>query len=567
MQIQKNKMKRTILILLTALLSTAPMMAQYSPCYEAAFAEGKRLYNTGQYTQANKYFNEAKGCPDPNEAEVNDMIGKCNKKIKEIKRAEAEKAAFEKCNSVEACEKYLEDYPNGNYVSVVNDKLLKLVEVEKVERESHSKEMNTELISGHAYVDLGLPSGTLWATCNVGASKPEDYGDYFAWGETEPKSTYNWSTYKYANGDYNKLTKYCNDSDLGYNSFTDNLTTLEASDDAATANWGSDWCMPSDDQWIELMDNTSITLTTINRVYGLLFTASNGHSLFLPAAGYHWGDAFNYDGDLGYYWSSSLNTDNSSGTMYFNFNFNSGNYSMKCSYRLDGRSVRAVLRSAPEGTVGTGLKAKEEMKAERISGHEYVDLDLPSGTLWATCNVGASKPEGYGNYYAWGETSTKSTYNIETYKYIDNSYNTTKYSYMPSYVYNGFTDNLTTLEPSDDAATANIGIDWCIPTKEQWMELLENTTNKWTTQNGVKGMLFTAKNGQTLFLPAADLRLDDELADVGSSGFYWSSSLYTGSLGPIFAWFYKFSDDDYEVSLLSRDLGLSVRAVRSVRKK
>lgn len=107
----------------------------------------------------------------------------------------------------------------------------------------------------HDYVDLGLPSGTLWATCNVGASNPWDEGDYFAWGETKPKSNYSRSTYKYANGDSNGLTKYCKDPDYGYNGYTDSRTTLELSDDAATANWGSSWCMPTQAQFQELKDS------------------------------------------------------------------------------------------------------------------------------------------------------------------------------------------------------------------------------------------------------------------------------------------------------------------------
>lgn len=110
----------------------------------------------------------------------------------------------------------------------------------------------------HDYVDLGLPSGLLWATCNVGADNPEDYGDYFAWAETEPKSVYNWSTYKYCDGGYYyKLTKYCTRSDFGNNGFTDNLTVLLPEDDAATANWGNGWRMPTENEWRELIDNTT----------------------------------------------------------------------------------------------------------------------------------------------------------------------------------------------------------------------------------------------------------------------------------------------------------------------
>lgn len=156
----------------------------------------------------------------------------------------------------------------------------------------------------HDYVDLGLPSGTLWATCNVGAYTPEGYGDYFAWGETRPKSSYEWGTYKYCKGDQDKLTKYCTDSDYGYNGFTDNLTQLQPSDDAATANWGDEWCMPTKEQWEELFQNTTETWTTRKGVEGRLFTASNGESLFFPATR-SGGEVGSYGG----YWSSSLGTD------------------------------------------------------------------------------------------------------------------------------------------------------------------------------------------------------------------------------------------------------------------
>ena len=196
----------------------------------------------------------------------------------------------------------------------------------------------------HAYVDLGLPSGLLWATCNVGADAPEDYGDYFAWGETQPKDTYNWSTYQYCNGSSSTLTKYCNNSSYGYNGFTDNLTTLLPEDDAATANWGNDWRMPTKEEWQELYNNTTVTWTTQNGVNGLLFTASNGNSLFLPAAGNRWYDELYYVGNYGYYWSSSLYTVNPDYAWYF-FYFNSGSTGMSRYYRYYGHSVRAV-RSA-----------------------------------------------------------------------------------------------------------------------------------------------------------------------------------------------------------------------------
>jgi hypothetical protein len=197
----------------------------------------------------------------------------------------------------------------------------------------------------HEYVDLGLPSGLLWATCNVGADTPEGYGDYFAWGETQPKDTYNWSTYQYCMGSENTLTKYCNNSNYGYNGFTDNLITLLPEDDAATANWGANWRMPTEEEWQELYQNTTHTWTTQNGVRGRLFTASNGNSLFLPAAGYRSNSNLNYNGSWGRYYSSSLVTNNPRNAWHFYFDsFECG--LGKYDYRYYGRSVRAV-RSAP----------------------------------------------------------------------------------------------------------------------------------------------------------------------------------------------------------------------------
>ena len=206
------------------------------------------------------------------------------------------------------------------------------------------RELQKLAANGHGYVDLGLPSGTLWATCNVGATKPEEYGDYFAWGETKPKSIYDWTTYKFVNGDIDKLTKYCDNSDWGNNGFTDNLTSLESGDDAATANWGSDWCMPTKEQWKELLENTTDEWTMQNGVKGRLFTSKkNGKSLFLPAAGYRWVGHLDHVGSYGYYWSSSLYAGNPYDAWVFYFT--SDRYRVNVSYRYGGRSVRAV-RSA-----------------------------------------------------------------------------------------------------------------------------------------------------------------------------------------------------------------------------
>lgn len=136
----------------------------------------------------------------------------------------------------------------------------------------------------HECVDLGLPSGTLWATCNIGANSPEEYGDYFAWGETQPKSNYSWSTYKWCNGTNTSLTKYCTKSEYGK---VDGRTELLPEDDAATANWGSEWHMPDFEQIVEVVDNTTTTWAKERGVFGYRLTSNvNGNSIFLPAAGY-----------------------------------------------------------------------------------------------------------------------------------------------------------------------------------------------------------------------------------------------------------------------------------------
>ena len=136
--------------------------------------------------------------------------------------------------------------------------------------------------NGHEYVDLGLPSGTKWATCNVGATEPWEYGGYYAWGETEEKDNYDWSTYKWCNGSYDTMTKYCIDSDYGT---VDNKTILDLEDDVAHVKWGGSWRMPTIEEYEELGRLCTLVWCSVNNVSGCKVIGPNGNNVFFPAAG------------------------------------------------------------------------------------------------------------------------------------------------------------------------------------------------------------------------------------------------------------------------------------------
>ncbi len=185
-------------------------------------------------------------------------------------------------------------------------------------------------------IDLGL--SVKWASCNVGATKPEEYGGYYAWGETEEKSDYSWSTYKYCNGTSTSMTKYCTYSDHGT---VDNKTTLEAEDDVAHVKWGGSWRMPTFVEMEELRTNCTWNETTINGVNGYRVTGPNGNSIFLPKAGSYTVSGLSSLGTIGSYWASSLFTYyNSNNAEGLSFNSNDGWW--LCEYRNSGLSVRPV---------------------------------------------------------------------------------------------------------------------------------------------------------------------------------------------------------------------------------
>ncbi len=465
----------------------------------------------------------------------------------------------------------------------------------------------------HAYVDLGLPSGTKWAICNVGATAPEGYGDYFAWGETSPKDDYSWETYKYCNGSETSLTKYCDNSSYGYNGFTDNKTILDLSDDAARANWGGKWRMPTTTEQRELINNCTWTWTTQNGVNGCKVTSkTNGNSIFLPAAGTRRGTSVLSVGSYSAYWSSSLRESRPDGSrsLYFHsdlvdwgdgnrdgaltvravisddtpqttiytltFNANGGEGTM--SAQTFEQNVSQALQantftrkgyyfsgwnSAPDGngvsyndlaevTIGENLTLYAQWKR-----FEWVDLGL--SVHWATCNVGATTPEGYGDYFAWGEIEPKDNYDWSTYKYCNGSSSSlTKYN---SYNGDGMVDNKTILDLSDDAARANWGGEWRMPSDIEKHELIKFCSWTWTRQNGINGYKVTSKiNGNSIFIPASGRKLGSSDYNKGNIGEYWSASVK--QIASSYAGILYFDSESAKKDLSSmRYLGLAVRAV------
>ncbi|MBO4607845.1 MAG: pilus assembly protein N-terminal domain-containing protein, partial [Prevotella sp.] len=413
------------------------------------------------------------------------------------------------------------------------------------------------------FIDLGLPSGTKWACCNMGAQKPEEYGGYYAWGETEAKASYSWGDYTLCEGTEG-TSRYIGDDIAG------------TEYDVAHVKWGVQWRMPSVDQIKELLDNCTNQSTTMNDVAGRIFTGLSGGSIFLPAAGYCWGEDCFSDGINGFYWSSTQ--DPSSSDISFNL-------SLRCSDNLDdawqsadwrysGVSVRPVslpdlvlsnsivsvgkgLLKTVEIVSGTGsytiassdpgvataviddnsvivtamgvgeatitvtdLKSEQTASIEVIVDEYYgcpdgnhphlIDLGLPSGTLWACCNVDTETPENqspvnYGGYYAWGETETKDAYNW---------WNTNN----PD-----LGDNIAFTEY--DVAHVKWGGTWMMPSQYQIRELMDNCTSEVMSLNGVNGIRLEGSNGATLFLPASGYKYLANDNYVGESVVIWSSSL------------------------------------------
>ena len=371
------------------------------------------------------------------------------------------------------------------------------------------------------YVDLGLPSGNLWAECNLGASTPEQYGDYYAWGEVEPKQKYTSLNHKwYKEGAPSQgYTKYNNE---------DGKLTLEDEDDAVIQKLGNGWRTPTLADFRELTNQklTTIKKTTLNGVAGYQITSKkNGKSIFIPFAGFKRDKPqtreISADEEVAVCMTNLRRIDD----MVYNawsFAFQNDRIGRYGKLRPDGISVRPVK--------GPGMPVP----------NNCVDLGLDSGLLWAKCNMGTTEPTQPGNYYAWGELSTKKEYYSDNYKHFKVKSNIEVLKYNEK-------DGKTVLDLEDDAANAYLGVGYRIPTKEDWEELLEDceweavtTTLSEIIDPSQKKVIarwkVTGPNGNSIVLPmTSGFKADGWFVQPDFDIYYTTANLYPAE---------KLSDED-----------------------
>lgn len=364
------------------------------------------------------------------------------------------------------------------------------------------------------YVDLGLPSGNLWAKCNLGASAPEAYGDYYAWGETKPKKEYTYPNHKWYKEGAPSLgfTKYNNE---------DGKLTLEDEDDAVIQNLGNGWRTPTLADFRELTNQkyTTIKKTTLNGVAGYQITSKrNKKSIFIPFAGFKNDKPQTREIFADQTVAVCMTNQRRIDDQVFNcwtFAFEEDRIRRYGKRRPDGISVRPVK--------GPGVPVP----------NNCVDLGLASGLLWAKCNIGTTEPTQLGNYYAWGELSpNKKEYYSTNYKYFD-KLGVIKYNEK---------DGKTVLELGDDAARDNLGVGYRIPTKADWEELLEDC--KWeavtstlpvtldpSQRKGIARWKVTGPNGNSIVLPmTGGFRADGWGVMPDYDTYYTTANLYPAEL-------------------------------------
>ena len=359
-------------------------------------------------------------------------------------------------------------------------------------------------------IDLGLPSGTLWACCNVGANCPEQSGGYYAWGETETKQWYDWSLYKYSKSE--NENEY-----LG-----DNIASTKY--DVAHVLWGAPWQMPTREQMQELIDNCKSAWTKRNTDimlameksgpgynYGVQMMGKNGGLLFLPAAGSIIESGNELRGLGGAYWTSSSEKGNGNDVFYYMFNANP-DWVSDNTVPYWGQNVRPVCKPESTSFSAASTSALLPLVSCPDDHHPHmVDLGLPSGTKWSCCNVGANTPVEYGGYYAWGETEEKNEYEWNNYKYLNKS---KKCIFIGKDI----------AGTKYDAAHIQWGDSWQMPSKEQYMELSDNCSFEWIVKDWVVGMLIVGKNGNSIFLPAAGSFAEGSFDGESFAGYYWTST-------------------------------------------
>ena len=371
------------------------------------------------------------------------------------------------------------------------------------------------------YVDLGLPSGNLWATCNLGASAPEAFGDYYAWGEVEPKQVYTNSNHKWYKEGAPSLgfTKYNNE---------DGKLSLEDEDDAVIQKLGNGWRTPTLADFRELTNQkyTTIKKTTLNGVAGYQITSKkNKKSIFIPFAGFRNDKPqtreISSSEEVAVCMTNQRRIDN----QVFNcwtFAFEQDRIRRYGKRRYDGISIRPVK--------GPGVPVP----------NDCVDLGLASGLLWAKYNIGTTDPTELGNYYAWGVTSTTKKYNNAYYKH----YKTDEYGSIKKILKYNEEDGKTVLDLEDDAARANFGVGYRIPTQEDWKELLEDC--KWEAVTATLPIVVdpsqkkiiarwkvTGPNGNSIVLPATIGFRSDGIHDATDMNTYYTTAdLYPAKDSP-----------------------------------
>ena len=365
------------------------------------------------------------------------------------------------------------------------------------------------------YVDLGLPSGNLWAKCNLGASAPEAYGDYYAWGETTPKQKYTYPNHKWYKEGAPSLgfTKYNNE---------DGKLSLEDEDDAVIQKLGNGWRTPTLADFRELTNQkyTTIKKTTLNGVAGYQITSkkNNKKSIFIPFAG------FRNDKPQ----TREISSDQTVAVCMTN---------LRC---IDDKVFNAWSFAFEQDRIGRyGKRRPDGISIRPVKGpgvpvpNDCVDLGLASGLLWAKYNMGTTEPTQPGNYYAWGETSTKKKYYSDNYKYYkwkgDDLNRITKYNEE---------DGKTVLDLEDDAARANLGVGYRIPTKADWEELLEDC--KWeavtitlpetldpSQKKSIARWKVTGPNGNSIVLPmTGGFKADGWAVMPDYDTYYTTANLY-----------------------------------------